>query len=71
MKKENRKKKRKKEKKNGREKRGFVVVVASLLAVDCGVLQGRRPIGDLLQSSVGRMVWGMWDCLDTDVGKMD
>ena len=53
MKKENRKnKKKRKEKKNGREKRGFVVVVASLLAVDCGVLQGRQPIGDLLQTSV-------------------
>ncbi len=48
-----------------------MVVVASLLAVDCGVLQGRRPIGDLLQTSVGRMVWGMWDCLDTNVRKMD
>jgi hypothetical protein len=32
------KRKKRKEKKNGKEKSGFVVVVACLLAVDCGVL---------------------------------
>jgi hypothetical protein len=36
-------------------------------------LNYRMLIGDLLQGVTdgGKMVWGMWDCLDTGVGKMD
>ena len=56
-----------------------MVAVASLLAV--ALNHGRMGfmveycmlIQDLLQEVTvgGKMVWGMWDCLDTGVCKMD
>ena len=58
---------------HGREKKGFVVAVALNHGRMGFMVEYCMLIQDLLQEVTvgGKMVWGMWDCLDTGVCKMD